>query len=257
MFRFNDKQIFIDEQQCFSLIQNFSTLGRNFDDRKRNQIKLFDWEQSVLNIKSFKKPHIFNRFIYRFFRKSKARRSFEYAVYLLERGIGTPQPIAYYEELSAFLFGKSYYVSEHLKYQYLYSDLVQNENLPNRERILREFVHFCYKIHEAGIEFKDHTPGNTLITVDDSGNYHFYLVDLNRMSFRKQMSIKARMKNLSRLTPQREMVRVMAEEYALISNRDPEELFRILWKYTEDFQRGFRRKRKFKTTLKSLVGKSK
>jgi hypothetical protein len=68
--------------------------------------------------------------------------------------------------------------------------------------------------------------------------------------------MQLRMKNLSRLTPQREMVRIMAEEYALISNANKQQLFDLLWKYTEDFQRGFRRKRKFKTTLKRLLGKS-
>ncbi len=246
-----------DIQQIDKIIADFDSSGKVFDARIRNTIKVFDLNGKAVNVKSFKVPSGIKSIIYRFFRKSKARRSFEFANFLLQNEIGTPEPIAYFEEFSTLFIGKSYYMSEHLDYQYLYSDLVQNENLPNRENILRAFIHFCYKIHEAGVEFKDHSPGNTLIKIDDTGNYHFYLVDLNRMTFHKSMSIQLRMKNLSRLTPQREMVRVMAEEYALISNRDQEELFNLLWKYTEDFQRGFRRKRKLKTALKSLVGKSK
>jgi hypothetical protein len=33
------------------------------------------------------------------FKKSKARRSYEYATLLLDKGIGTPQPIAFLENL--------------------------------------------------------------------------------------------------------------------------------------------------------------
>lgn len=246
-----------DIQQIDKIIADFDTSGKVFDARIRNTIKVFDLNGKAVNVKSFKVPSGFKSIVYRFFRKSKARRSFEFANFLLQNEIGTPEPIAYFETYSALFFGKSYYMSEHLDYQYLYSDLVQNENLPNRERILREFVHFCYKMHEAGIEFKDHTPGNTLIKVDDAGQYHFYLVDLNRMGFRKHMSLSLRMKNLSRLTPKEDMVRIMAEEYALISNANKQELFDLLWKYTEDFQRGFMRKRKIKSFVKGLFGKQK
>jgi hypothetical protein len=59
--------------------------------KDRNVIKLFDLNGQTINIKSFKVPNIVNK-AYKYFRKSKAKRSFEYATILLENGIGTPQP---------------------------------------------------------------------------------------------------------------------------------------------------------------------
>jgi hypothetical protein len=47
--------------------------------------------------------------------KSKAKRSFEYATILLENGIGTPQPLAHYENYNLDRITDSYYVSEHLE----------------------------------------------------------------------------------------------------------------------------------------------
>jgi hypothetical protein len=44
-------------------------------------------------------PHLINKIVYKKFRKSKARRSYEYATLLLDKGIGTPQPIAFLENL--------------------------------------------------------------------------------------------------------------------------------------------------------------
>ncbi|QRE24688.1 Kdo domain containing protein, partial [Flavobacterium psychrophilum] len=56
----------------------------------------------ILNVKSFKIPFFFNGIVYKFFRKSKAERSYNYAKILSEKGIGTPNPIGFYENKSAF-----------------------------------------------------------------------------------------------------------------------------------------------------------
>src|SRR6478736_5146940 len=76
---------------------DFKTTGKVFGDGKRNIIKLFELEGKTINVKSFKVPNLINKIVYKYFRKSKARRSFEYATLLLENEIGTPKPIAYLE----------------------------------------------------------------------------------------------------------------------------------------------------------------
>src|SRR6187431_379834 len=87
-----------NSKEVFRFIKEFnSDLGILFEDGKRNVIKLFESEGMTMNIKSFKIPSLINKITYRYFRKSKARRSYEYAMLLLEKGIGTPQPIAYFE----------------------------------------------------------------------------------------------------------------------------------------------------------------
>src|SRR5690606_18122261 len=98
------------------IILNYDKEGESFGNQDRNSLKLFQFKEMTINVKSFKVPNLINQIAYRFFRKSKAQRSFEYANKLTELQIGTPQPIAYYEFQTPFLFKKSYYVSEHLNY---------------------------------------------------------------------------------------------------------------------------------------------
>lgn len=228
----------------------FDDRGRDFIIGKRNKIKLFELDTTTINIKSFKVPHIINRIVYKYFRKSKARRSFEYATTLLEKGVGTPQPIAYFENYNWLGLKDSYYVSEHLITELTFRELVEIPDYPDHENILRQFTQFSFNLHKKGIEFLDHSPGNTLIKKEKNGNYTFFLVDLNRMEFHQTMSFEIRMKNLSRLTPFKKMIAVMSNEYSKLSNESEEIIFETLWKCTVDFQEKFYKKKRLKKKLK-------
>src|SRR5690606_28482897 len=133
------------------------------------------------------------------FRKSKAQRSYEYANKLVQLGIGTPQPIAYFELPKALTFYKSYYISEHAAYDFTYRELNHDFEMESHEAILRAFTRFTFDLHQKEVHFLDHSPGNTLIQITDDG-YKFLLVDLNRMEFRP-LDLVTRIKNFSRLTP--------------------------------------------------------
>nr|WP_185964816.1 lipopolysaccharide kinase InaA family protein [Flavobacterium franklandianum] len=231
--------------------KNFNTTGILFGDGQRNKIKLFEIEGKTINIKSFKIPHFINKIAYKYFRKSKARRSFEYATTLLEKGIGTPQPIAFFENFDAVGLNNSYYVSEHLECDLTYRELVEIPDFPDHENILRQFTRFSFDLHEKGIEFLDHSPGNTLIKKTTEENYDFFLVDLNRMNFHDAMDFDSRMKNISHLTPKKEMIAVMSNEYSkLYPTQTEAEIFEKMWFYTNDFQIKFHKKIKLKKTLK-------
>lgn len=198
------------QSQIKSVFQNFETTGSDFIVGKRNKIKIFEIEGQKINVKSFKIPNKINQLVYRYFRKSKAKRSYEFANILLQKGIGTPTPLAFQENHNFFGLQKSFYASAHQDYDLTFRELVEIKNYPDEENILRQFTRFSYKMHEAGIEFKDHSPGNTLIKKSNEGSYEFFLVDLNRMNFHDKMDTELRMKNLSRLTPKKEMVKIMS-----------------------------------------------
>lgn len=239
------------EREIIEIINNFNANGILFGDGQRNKIKLFELEGKTINIKSFKIPHLINKIAYKYFRKSKARRSFEYATTLLEKGIGTPQPIAYFENYDFIGLKDSYYVSEHLQCDLTYRELVEIPDFPDHETILRQFTQFSFELHEKGIEFLDHSPGNTLIKKNAEGNYDFFLVDLNRMNFHNSMDFDFRMRNLSHLTPKKEMIAVMSNEYSkLYTTQSEAEIFEKMWFYTNDFQERFARKRRLKKKLK-------
>lgn len=232
------------ENDLVKIITKFSVSGKTFGNQTRNQIKLFQLNNQTINIKSFKIPNLLNKIIYRFFRKSKAQRSFEYANKLTKQNIGTPQPIAYFEKKSLLFLKESYYISEHLDCDLTYRELVENPNYPNHETILRQFTQFTYKLHENNICFLDHSPGNTLIKKNGE-NYDFYLVDLNRMHF-KTLSFNERMVNFSRLTPKKEMVAIMSAEYAKLINEDYTKVCETMWNLTAKFQEKFFRKKRLK-----------
>ncbi|WP_073149872.1 lipopolysaccharide kinase InaA family protein [Mesonia phycicola] len=236
------------KKQVVNCIDNFQTEGQILGNANRNVIKLFDIEGVTLNIKSFKIPNLINQFVYKYFRKSKAQRSFEYAEKLQELGFGTPDPIAFFEFPSSALFKKSFYVSKHLHTDYTYRDLTHNFDIPNHEEILRAFTRFTFQLHEKEVLFLDHSPGNTLIEITGN-NYQFYLVDLNRMEF-KPLSFEERIKNFKRLTVHRSMVEIMSDEYAKCIGGDYQKIVDLMWSETQKFQEKFHNKRKFKKKIK-------
>ncbi len=247
------KAVFSEEykrykKEVMELIRTFDEGGENLGEPGRNTIKVFYLDTKKINIKSFKVPNAINKVAYKFFRKSKAERSFYYASHLLSVGIGTPAPVAYLEEEKAFSFGKSYYISEQLPYDLTYRELVSRPDFPKHEEILRAFTRFTFRLHEKKIEFLDHSPGNTLIQLNN-GDYRFFLVDLNRMNFR-ELNFIQRMENFARLTPKKEMVEVMADEYAKLIKKPKAEVFEKMWYFTQLFQAKFHRKQQMKKKLK-------
>lgn len=236
-----------DESELISFIQNFDNSGQDFGNQDRNSLKLFNLNGLQINIKSFKVPNVINQIAYKFFRKSKAHRSFEYANILMSKNIGTPQPIAYFELAKPFLFKHSYYISEHLQYDLTYRELTTDFNYPNHEAILRAFTRFTFELHEKNIHFLDHSPGNTLIQLNN-GNYKFFLVDLNRMRF-EEMDFDTRIKNLSRLTIHDKLVKIMSDEYAKNYGVSYETVYDKLWMYINTFQNKMSRKKELKRKL--------
>lgn len=228
-------------------ILNYDSEGSPFGNQQRNRLRLFNVENKTLNIKSFKVPNFINKIAYNFFRKSKAQRSFEYANALKNKSIGTPEPIGFYESKKGILFGKSYYISEHLNYDLTYRELTKSFDFPNYETILRAFTRFTFKLHENRIHFLDHSPGNTLIKIN--GNvYEFFLVDLNRMVF-EDLSFEKRIKNFAKLSIHKYMVEIMSDEYAKCIGRDYGEVFPLMWKNTQDFQESYHRRRRLKEAI--------
>ena len=73
-------------------ILNINSFENEFNSGERNSIKKIKLSDKTLIIKVFKIPSVINQIVYRYFRKSKARRSFEYAIKLINLNIKTPRP---------------------------------------------------------------------------------------------------------------------------------------------------------------------
>jgi hypothetical protein len=202
--------------QILEIPNIFSSQGKIIQDG-RNIIKIIDIDGIKVNVKSFKTPNIINKYAYRYVRDSKAKRSFSYATRLLEMKISTPEPIAFIEFYKYGGLSNSYYISIQEECDYTYRELIGKE-VAEIEKVLIEFTRFTYDFHKKGMYFIDHSPGNTLIKEENSA-FKFFLVDLNRTEF-KSISLDLGIKNFYRLGANKEMVQVMAREYAELWSAD-------------------------------------
>lgn len=221
--------------QLQEMLQDFFETGQYVAMGDRNVIKKVTLGDTVFNIKKFKTPNVFQGLVYRFLRKSKAKRSFEYASKLLELGINTPFPIGYSEAFSPGL-SESFYICEHISYDFDFRVLNHHPKFPGRDEILKQVAAFTYNLHEKQVHFLDHSPGNTLIMDRKDGTYDFYLIDLNRMKF-GPLSFDKRMRNFRRLWLSKKMIKVMAKEYARLSGTPFEKTHRLMSRYSRAFQK--------------------
>ncbi len=232
--------------QLKEILYGFSKKGE-YIAKGRNEIKKIEINELSLNIKKFKTPNAFQSLVYQFLRQSKAKRSYKYALKLIGFGIKTPSPIAYLELFSVGL-KESFYVSEQVNYDFDFRKLIHHPKFKDRNEILKQFTQFTFKLHENGVNFLDHSPGNTLIVEREASKYDFYLIDLNRMRF-EAMDFDKRMHNFRRLWLSKRMIKVMAEEYAKLYGKSIEETEALMSKHSRAFQkkinsRKLRRKRK-------------
>lgn len=234
--------------EILEIITAFNSSNELIGDGKRNIIKNVLYNNEKLTVKSFKKPHIINSIVYRFFRKSKAERSYRFAKILTSEGIGTPIPIGYVEYFNFFGITNSYYISSFLECDLTFRELNKEFNFYESEDILKAFTNFTFNIHEKNILFHDHSPGNTLIKKNNS-NYDFYLVDLNRMSFKK-LTFNERIVNFCRLTTDYKIIKIISEEYAKLINADKLLVFELMNASVLNFQRKFQNKKRLKKRLK-------
>ena len=237
------------ENSILQLVTDFFTEGDLIVKGARNIIKSNVLRDKKVNIKFFQKPGIFKSIIYSFFRSTKAKRSFDYANYLIEHSILTPFPIAYIENRNRFGFLKdSYYICQQIDYDFTIRELIHDPLFPERTVILEQFAKFTFKMHEAKVNFLDHSPGNTLVVKKDSGKYEFYLIDLNRMNF-KNLSIEERIDNFKKMWLSKTMVKVIAKTYAQLSNESEEKLQSILLEKTNQFKRKITKKKYLKRKI--------
>jgi hypothetical protein len=245
--QYKEKEVLIPQ-----LIDVFFDSGDLIVQGARNTIKSNFLGAEKVNIKFFQKPGLFKSIIYSFFRSTKAKRSFDYANYLLENGIATPFPVAYIEQKNSFgLLQDSYYICQQIDYDFTIRELIHDPLFPERNVILEQFAAFTYKMHEARVNFLDHSPGNTLIVKKGEGQFDFYLIDLNRMKF-ESLSIEARMDNFKKMWLSKTMVKVIAKKYAVLSGESEVKLHQILLEKTKAFKGKITRKKYLKRKLKLM-----
>ncbi len=236
------------EDFIHSLHEKFEVTGQSIYTG-RNEIKVFDYNDVRINVKSFKIPHFINKVAYAWIRGSKARHSYEYALKIRSVGAETPEPIGYVEKLKGGLFNKSYYVSLHHHYDFTVRDLIGFE-FEDKENILRQFTKYTYeKLHKNGIHHLDYSRGNILITKQPDNIYNFSIVDINRMRFENMPYLKG-LKNFSQIWAGEDELEVVAREYAKLNGKDEKEAVKLLIQFDKAHKEKINRKADLKRKLR-------
>lgn len=165
-------------------------------------------------VKQFAVPRFWKGLWYGLFGKSKARRSYEYALRM--EGL-TPKPIAYREVRICGVLRESWYACAASECQHTFNELIGAPDYTNRKEILEAIGRFTAMLHQRGILHQDYSGGNILFNEDGS---KVEVIDLNRIRFRKHLSREERLRNFERLNIDREALRTMAKAYAAVMHED-------------------------------------
>lgn len=150
----------------------------------RNTITKATVNGCTMVIKQYKRPTLFNCFVYSFLRKSKARRSYEYAFRLKELGVGTADPIAYIEKKKNGFFHTGFFISLYLPYPQV--DMLDRYDKDIADKVLDDFIEFTVRTHEKGVMHRDYNLSNILFHKEEGeDSYRFDLIDINRMKFNR------------------------------------------------------------------------
>lgn len=212
----------------------------------RNLIKVMIVNGVEINVKRYGVPALCNRVIYSWFRTPKGKRAFVYPKKIIEKGFETPEPIAYIEERKGGLIGHAYFISIQSPYQRNFYEF-GNANVEDCRDVAITFARYTARLHEAGILHRDYSPGNILFDKVD-GEYHFSLVDINRMTF-GTVSVEAGCANFARLWGQIPFFELLAKEYAAARGADEDYCKRLILAYRKSFWKRFGRKHLVKYRL--------
>ncbi len=206
-------------------VQDHFAVSQESIHKARNELRIASIGGQKMVIKSFKIPHLLNRYVYANYRDSKAKKSYDNAIRLEALDVNTPSPIAYLEFYDDGLLGHSYYISLLEPYDMTIREALHHDVADFRE-ILKAFTAFTYDLHKKEVWHVDYTPGNTLISRVDDG-YRFSLVDINRMEFRP-ISPEEGTKAFSKLWAQDEDLRSMSAEYVALSGLDAQRSYELM-----------------------------
>lgn len=218
-----------------TLPATFAEKGKTLKN-DRNEIKVIQHGELKLCVKSFNKVTDFNRYMYSWFRATKAKRSYKIARRLEKKNINTPAPIGYVEVYGKWgVLEKAFYLSLYQEYDYDLADVLE-KNIAAQEAILTSFADYMAQVvHPAGAWHNDLSPGNVLINSNSGGGWNFSFIDLNRMKFKGYISSVKGLANLKKITNKPVALSLMAEQYALSVKRNSQVFLFLLLRWNIRF----------------------
>lgn len=148
--------------------------------QKRNKIKLFELNGHKISVKEYGVPPLLNRFLYSVgLRTPKAKRTYENAAKILERGFCTPRQYGY------ILVYKNGWLTESFSAGEFIENVQSVEDAHHDEELRQAFARYTADLHARGLMHRDYILNNILYIQDNKG-YKFILIDINRFVFRNK-----------------------------------------------------------------------
>ncbi|TWV13321.1 hypothetical protein FQ707_06510 [Bacteroidaceae bacterium HV4-6-C5C] len=195
----------------YELIKNYELAGETLY-KGRNLVKHFHTEYGEWVVKRYKRPSILQRFIYTFFRKSKAERAFIFAQKLHSLNIETPQAIAYIEEKKCGLLSYCYFISTVSTYSSLYPILVEQSVYD--QSLVKALAAFLKELHCKGFLHGDSNLDNILYKGNEETGFQFAVIDTNRSKFKENPTATECLNNFKRVTHRRDLLVDIVTQYA-------------------------------------------
>ena len=216
----------------------------------RNEVRLFTVGGSALVVKRYKRVNAVQRVAYPIFRRTQARRAYDYAAELLSRGISTPRAAAYMETYRCGLFTTGYFVSDACPDPPAFDELVARRDF-NRP-MADSLAAFIVEMHSKGVLHGDMNFGNFLYRRDPAGGYAFTVIDTNRSRFRDGWPTRGEcIANMRTMTHRRDVYSYIVRRYAALRGWDEDLTLAEALACLDRFERKHRRKDKMKKFFKS------
>ncbi len=176
-----------------------------------------DGAMMTVVVKAFCRPSHMRSLRYRR-HGSKARRSWQVARYLAERGVGTPKPLGFLERWDQDRLIESYFLTEfqagavdaRSELRRLFDRATDTELLAALLRLIAQEVR---KLHAVGIQHNDLGHQNILIQREASDWTNAQFIDLNRAKIRAALSARQRARDVKSLWLPKRLRAIFFTEY--------------------------------------------
>ena len=209
------------------LEEHFNKEGKEIF-RDRNVLRVLRVEGLTLCVKRYAPPSLTGSLAQRIYKTPKGKKAYFNPLHLRERGIDSPEPIAFVKYSKGLLHSTTYFVCLFSNYRYNMSDVM---TLDHEERIAltEEFAKFAARLHRKGFLHRDFTSSNILYDFIN-GKYRFTLIDTNSLRSGSPISIEKGCVNLARLTGDDEFIETLGRAYAQAPEVEPQRCIELIQK---------------------------
>ncbi len=146
----------------------------------------------------------FRKWMKTVFRRGRGRRAWIAVNGLAARRFPVPQPLGYVYECTGLTAATEYVVTDYREQSMSLQDYVETLAytslvLDRKRAFIRECARYVAGLHDRGVHQHDFKANNVLVEDTGSGDWTFYLVDLDSVRFVGRVSERRRVKNLTQL----------------------------------------------------------